>query len=305
MTPAVSIKNASKTYASDVHALDDVSFEVKDGEFFGLLGPNGAGKSTLINIMSGPTKITSGSMEIYGIDINKRPEEAKMILGVVPQEVSIDSFFTVNEALVIQSGYYGIRNNQQRIDEILEKLNLQDKKHAKSRTLSGGMKRRLLIAKALVHNPKVLVLDEPTAGVDVELRHTLWKYVQELNNEGLTILLTTHYLEEAENLCERVAIINYGKLIALDHTKQLIKSLGETKKLAITLKEEISNIPEQLKKFEPQRLNGNQLSFSICDKSINQVITALHESGLPIKDIDVVSEKLEDVFIELTYNSKS
>jgi len=304
MASAISVRNVSKAYLSDFQALDRVSFEIKDGEFFGLLGPNGAGKSTLINIISGPTKIDSGIIEIYGVDINKKPEEAKMMLGVVPQEISFDSFFTVNESLLLQSGYFGIRNNQKRIDMILEKLSLKDKKNARTGALSGGMKRRLLIAKALVHKPKVLILDEPTAGVDVELRHTLWKYVQELNKDGLTILLTTHYLEEAERLCKRLAIINNGKLIALDKTKSLINSLGDTKKLVVTSKEKLPTISDKLTRFEAKQINDYQLSFSVCDKSINQVITALHEDSLVIKDIDVSSEKLEDVFIKLIHNNE-
>lgn len=302
--PAVEIENVSKTYKSGTKALNGVSFTIKDGEFFGLLGPNGAGKSSLINIMAGPTKITSGTIKIYGVDISTDTEAAKMMLGVVPQEISFDSFFTVNETLILQSGYYGVRNNQKHIDNILERLNLSDKKNARTRTLSGGMKRRLLIAKALVHKPKVLILDEPTAGVDVELRHTLWDYVTHLNSEGLTILLTTHYLEEAENLCERVAIINEGQLTALDQTKKLIKSLGDTRHITLVTEEDISELPQSLHQFDPKQINPNEFKLSFSGKSINQLISAIHTSGISIKDIDLESEKLEDVFIELTYKSK-
>lgn len=222
---ALTIKNVKKTYKKgNVHALKGIDFHVNDGEFFALLGPNGSGKSTLINIISGPTKKSSGEVEIYGTSIDAQPELCKRMIGVVPQEIVFDSFFTVNETLLFQSGYYGIANNQKKIDEILEKLNLMDKKHSRTRMLSGGMKRRLLIAKALVHNPKILFLDEPTAGVDVQLRHDLWRYVRELNQDGLTIFLTTHYLEEAETLCERIAIINKGELVALEKTADLLET---------------------------------------------------------------------------------
>lgn len=226
MKPAIKIKNLHKVYGNGTVALKNLNFEVAHGEFFALLGPNGSGKTTTINIMAGPTLKTSGSIEIYGLDLDTDRQETKFMLGVVPQEISFDSFFTVNETLVLQSGYYGIKNNQNYIDEILEKLDLHGKKHSRTRTLSGGMKRRLLVAKALVHKPKVLVLDEPTAGVDVELRHGLWNYMRKLNKEGLTILLTTHYLEEAETLCSRAAIINKGELVALEKTSTLIKSMG-------------------------------------------------------------------------------
>lgn len=220
---AVQIDEVEKTYANGTHALKGISFDIKKGEFFGLLGPNGSGKSTIINIMSGPVRRNSGKISIAGLDIDENREETKRLLGVVPQEISFDSFFSVNETLLQQSGYYGIRNNQEYIDEILEKLNLSEKKHVNTRMLSGGMKRRLLVAKALVHKPKVLVLDEPTAGVDVELRHNLWKYMQKLNEEGLTVLLTTHYLEEAEQLCERLAFISKGKIVKIDRTSEIIK----------------------------------------------------------------------------------
>lgn len=218
----VQIQDVRKTYKGGTEALQGVSFEVNKGEFFALLGPNGSGKSTLINIISGPTKKTGGDVIIDGISIDKEPEACKRRIGVVPQEIVFDPFFTVNETLILQSGYFGIKHDQKHIDQILERLNLIDKKNTGTRALSGGMKRRLLIAKALVHKPKVLFLDEPTAGVDVELRHNLWDYMQDLNKEGLTIFLTTHYLEEAENLCQRIAIINKGNLVALDDTKSLL-----------------------------------------------------------------------------------
>lgn len=223
MSLALQITDLHKTYKNGTKALRGIDLEVKEGQFFALLGPNGSGKTTMINIMAGPTKLTSGQVKIAGLDINEHREQTKRLLGVVPQEISFDSFFTVNETMKIRSGYYGIKNNQAHIDEILEKLNLHEKKHANTRALSGGMKRRLLVAQALVHRPKIIVLDEPTAGVDVELRRNLWDYMQLLNKEGLTILLTTHYLEEAENLCSRTAIINKGKVVAIDETKNLTK----------------------------------------------------------------------------------
>ncbi len=234
MQSAITVHGLHKTYAPSpesrttanrkgTHALKGLNLDIKKGEFFALLGPNGSGKTTFISILAGPTLKSKGTVEILGHDIDTHRVKTKFMLGVVPQEISHDSFFTVNEILELQSGYYGIKNNQPRIDEILSKLGLKDEKHTNSRALSGGMKRRLLIAKALVHNPEVLVLDEPTAGVDVELRRSLWKYMKQLNKEGLTILLTTHYLEEAEQLCERTAIIHKGKLVALDKTAELTK----------------------------------------------------------------------------------
>lgn len=223
MSSTLSLTALSKTYPAGTHALKSVSFEIQSGEFFGMLGPNGAGKTTAINIITGPTRKTAGKVEVFGIDIDQHPEKAKMLIGVVPQEIGFDPFFTVNEILDFQSGYYGMRNNHKRIDLILEKLALSDKKHTKTRALSGGMRRRLLIAKALVHNPKLLILDEPTAGVDVELRHILWKYLVELNQNGMTILLTTHYLEEAERLCQRIAIINHGAIVDIEKTRELIE----------------------------------------------------------------------------------
>ena len=229
MSLALQIQGLHKNYPKGAHALKGLDLEVNSGEFFALLGPNGSGKSTLISIIAGSTKRTEGSIKICGLDIDSHREDTKFLIGVVPQEISIDWFFTVNEALQIQSGYYGIKNNQKHIDEILEKLGLEDKKHARTRALSGGMKRRLLIAKALVHKPKLLILDEPTAGVDVELRRSLWLYMNELNKDGLTILLTTHYIEEAEQLCERTAIINKGKLVAMENTKKLITDFNKEK----------------------------------------------------------------------------
>lgn len=226
MNPALEIIDLHKRYASGTHALKGLSLKIEQGEFFALLGPNGSGKSTFINILAGSTRRTSGEVKICGHNIDTHREATKLLIGVVPQELSFDSFFTVNEVLNLQAGYYGIKNDQNHIDDILENLGLTEKKNANTRMLSGGMKRRLLIAKALVHKPKVLILDEPTAGVDIELRRQLWDYMNRLNKEGLTILLTTHYLEEAESLCKRTAIIHLGELKALAPTKKLIADMG-------------------------------------------------------------------------------
>jgi ABC-2 type transport system ATP-binding protein len=301
MKTALEFEKVHKVYANGTQALKGLSFSVEPGEFFALLGPNGSGKTTLINILAGPTKITSGTLKVNGLDIHKHRQETKFLLGVVPQEISFDSFFSVNEVLKLQSGYYGIRNNQKYIDEILEKLSLQDKKHTNTRALSGGMKRRLLVAKALVHKPKVLILDEPTAGVDVELRHNLWHYMRQLNKEGLTILLTTHYLEEAESLCKRAAIINKGELVALEKTKDLIKSLGNYKILTISFPEKLTQIPREFEKFSPRRINEHEISLKFDTDKINEVLKALDTIKKPITDIDLKGQNLEDVFIELTY----
>lgn len=302
MAPAISIKNVHKIYEKKgTHALKDFSLDINSGEFFALLGPNGGGKSTLINIIAGPTKKNSGTIKICGLDIDTHREETKFMIGVVPQEVNFDSFFNVNEVLTFCSGYYGIKNNQNYIDEILEKLNLEDKKYANTRALSGGMKRRLLIAKALVHKPKVLILDEPTAGVDVELRHNLWVYMRELNKAGLTILLTTHYLEEAESLCKRTAIINKGTVVALDDTKKLIKSLGNYKEMTLNFKDKIGKIPEHLEQFKAKKISDYDLVLTFEPKELNKVLTALKD--LNPSDIELQSQSLEDVFLKLTYRN--
>ena len=300
MSHALEITNLYKTYASGTQALRGLSFTIEKGEFFALLGPNGSGKTTMISIMSGPTKKTSGTLKINGLDIDEHRQETKFLLGIVPQEISFDSFFNVNEVLHLQSGYYGIKNNQKWIDEILEKLDLKDKKFTNTRALSGGMKRRLLVAKALVHKPKLLVLDEPTAGVDVELRHNLWKYMRQLNEEGLSILLTTHYLEEAESLCNRTAIINKGQLVALDNTKKLIRSLGDSKGMTLTFADSISQIPQQLTKYKPKKIGDRELYFKFCHKDLSEVLRAIQD--LNFIDIELEGQKLEDVFVKLTYH---
>jgi ABC-2 type transport system ATP-binding protein len=229
MTSAISIKGVSKQYGV-LQALDDVSLSIHEGEFFGLLGPNGAGKTTLISILAGLCKPDHGSASIMGVDVQSTHREARRMLGVVPQELVFDPFFTVRETLRFQSGYFGIRNNDAWIDEIMANLDLTGKADSNMRSLSGGMKRRVLVAQALVHRPPVIVLDEPTAGVDVELRQSLWQFISRLNHDGHTIVLTTHYLEEAEALCQRIAMLKQGKVVALDTTANLLSRFGGTKK---------------------------------------------------------------------------
>lgn len=299
---AVEIKDLTKRYKNGPLALDKVDLEIKKGEFFALLGPNGAGKSTMINIISGVVKKTHGDVKIFGNDQEKEPTQIKFDIGVVPQEISFDPFLTVWQTLEFQSGYYGIKNNDEYIEEVLTNLNLIDKKDAGTRQLSGGMKRRLLIAKALIHKPKLLILDEPTAGVDVELRHTLWKYVRKLNKEGLTILLTTHYLEEAETLCERVAIVDQGKIKAVGKTKSLIEEYSGQKTISLHLKDKLKTAPNALDKYKTDILeNGEVLEITLDPSNTEHVFKAIGESGIDVTNFTVREQSLEDVFLKLTY----
>src|SRR5919106_6163498 len=240
---AIRIESLSKTYAGGKRALNEVSFDVPRGQIFGLLGPNGAGKSTLINILAGLVVKTSGTVVVWGFDIDEHPRNAKRSIGVVPQEIIFDPFFTPRETLEIQAGLYGIAPAQRMSDELLAAMHLTDKANAYSRTLSGGMKRRLLVAKAMVHAPPILVLDEPTAGVDIELRRQLWAYVRQLNAQGVTVVLTTHYLEEAEELCDRIAIINHGRLIANETTRTLV-GMAQEKAVEVTVDRDIAALPD-------------------------------------------------------------
>src|ERR687889_4993 len=240
--PAIRIESLSKTYEGGKRALNDVSFDVPRGQIFGLLGPNGAGKSTLINILAGLVVKTGGKVTIWGFDIDRHPRNAKRSIGVVPQEIIFDPFFTPRETLEIQAGLYGVAPAGRQSDQLLAAMHLTDKAHAYSRTLSGGMKRRLLVAKAMVHSPPILVLDEPTAGVDVELRRQLWDYVRQLHATGVTIVLTTHYLEEAEQLCDRIAIINHGRLIANEPTRTLV-GMAQEKAVEVTVDRDLATAP--------------------------------------------------------------
>ncbi|WP_248662375.1 ABC transporter ATP-binding protein [Fuchsiella alkaliacetigena] len=299
MSVAIEIENLNKSYG-DLQALSDINLEIKKGEFFGLLGPNGAGKSTLIKILAGLAHKDSGQVSILGTDIDRNHRQAKHKLGIVPQEVVIDPYFNPFEALKLQSGYFGIKDNEERINQILTTLGLADKKNAYARNLSGGMKRRLLIAKALVHDPEIIVLDEPTAGVDVELRSSLWKYIRRLNRQGKTIILTTHYLEEAEALCDRIAILNLGEIVAVDSKEDLINSIDK-KIVEVKLSEQVKGVPTELTEhdFEIDE-NSKKLSFELSKKKLKPFLDKLYQSKLPINDLDISSARLEDVFLKLT-----
>lgn len=303
-TPIIDIRGLTKRYegkrATSKLALDAVDLVIPKGSFFGLLGPNGAGKSTLINILAGLVNKTSGTVKINGVDIDKDPRAARYEIGVVPQEVIIDPFFSVRETLEYYAGYYGVPKDQRRTQEILDALHLADKSHLNSRRLSGGMKRRMLIAKALVHNPPVLVLDEPTAGVDVDLRLQLWDYVRKLNKQGTTVLLTTHYLEEAQELCDQIAIINHGKIIANDSTKKLMRLLDQ-KALMVHVEEEISEVPASLSGYDATLNDAHSLciQYRRADTSINQLLDAVKKAKLTISDLSTQEPDLEDIFRHL------
>ena len=301
---AIEIANLSKTYAGGKQALDDVSFNVEQGSIFGLLGPNGAGKSTLINILSGMVMKTGGTATIWGFDIDVNPRNAKASIGIVPQEIMFDPFFTPKEALELQAGLYGVPKSKRRTMELLRAVRLEDKADAYARTLSGGMKRRLLVAKAMVHSPPVIVLDEPTAGVDIELRQQLWDYVSELNKNGVTVVLTTHYLEEAEQLCDRIAIINHGKLIANKPTKELV-GMAREKAVVLTLDADISAAPAHAA-FEKIEMIGErtiEITYNKDRMNAGQVLNAVQGMGLGIVDVTTKEADLEDVFLSLTSGS--
>ncbi|HEX8655622.1 MAG TPA: ABC transporter ATP-binding protein [Allosphingosinicella sp.] len=298
---AISIRDLEKTYAGGKRALDGVSIEVPRGQIFGLLGPNGAGKSTLINILAGLVNKTGGSAEIWGFDIDRHPRNAKASIGIVPQEILFDPFFTPAETLEIQAGLYGVPKARRRTAELLRAVRLEDKADAYSRTLSGGMKRRLLVAKAMVHSPPILVLDEPTAGVDVELRQQLWDYVRELNGQGVTIVLTTHYLQEAEELCDRIAIINHGRLIANETTRTLV-GMAQEKAVVVTVDRDIAAAPVA-PCFDKIELTGERtISITYRKDRVNagEVLAALQREGLGIVDVSTRDPDLEDVFLNLT-----
>jgi ABC-2 type transport system ATP-binding protein len=301
MQPAIEIQGLDKTYSNGKHALKGVSFDVPRGTIFGLLGPNGAGKSTLINILGGLVNKTGGHAKIWGFDIDHQTRNAKRAIGIVPQEILFDAFFTPFEALEIQAGLYAVPKAQRRSMEILKALRLEDKAHAYARTLSGGMKRRLLIAKALVHNPPILILDEPTAGVDIELRQQLWSYVRELHAQGTTVVLTTHYLEEAEALCDRIAIINHGQVIANDETHALLASAQE-KCLIVTVDRDLAAPPAGLPADKVELKGARRLEITYDRSRIDAgfILQAISSSGLGIVDVSTREADLEDVFLNLT-----
>ncbi|MEX0758100.1 MAG: ABC transporter ATP-binding protein, partial [Tistlia sp.] len=287
--------------SASLTALSDVSLAIPRGCVFGLLGPNGAGKSTLINIMAGLVTKTAGSVRIWDNDIDRATRQARASIGVVPQELNIDPFFTPFEMLELQAGLYGVPPRERRTREILAMLGLADKAEAYTRTLSGGMRRRLMVAKAMVHNPPVLVLDEPTAGVDIELRQQLWGRVRELNRLGTTILLTTHYLEEAEELCDTIAIINRGQVIACDATETLVQRL-DNKELQLIVAPELTEVPAPLTPFEPELAAPNRLVFRYRTSAgpVGRILAAAQEAGLEILDLRTEEADLEDIFLQLT-----
>lgn len=295
MSPAVRLRALEKRYPS-VHALRGIDLEIAEGEFFALLGPNGAGKTTLISCLAGLARPSAGSAEVMGHDVIRDYREARRKLGVVPQELVYDAFFTVREMLRFQSGYYGLRRNDAWIDELLANLGLIGKADAYCRTLSGGMKRRLLVAQALVHKPPVIVLDEPTAGVDVELRQALWAFIRRLNREGHTILLTTHYLEEAEELCERVAMLKEGRLVALDRTVNLLRS-AEERRLELTLSSE--SLPEGLRGLVLNQA-GNRFVLALPDYGeLEGILAELRGQGIRVEQMGLRQADLEEVFLKV------
>lgn len=301
---AIQINGVEKSYRS-LKALNGISLSIEEGEFFGLLGPNGAGKTTLISIIAGLNRADAGNVMIQGHDVVTDYRQARKLLGVVPQELVFDPFFTVRETLRIQSGYFGLKNNDAWIDEVMHHLDLTNKADANMRALSGGMKRRVLVAQALVHKPPVIVLDEPTAGVDVELRQTLWKFVARLNREGHTVVLTTHYLEEAQALCNRVAMLKAGQVVALDSTSNLIKRISGSQ-LVVRLASGV--FPEELKALvsHPEELiSGNRYTLRVNEYSdVEPILNKLRVAGAVIEDMQLQQADLEDVFIQIMEGEK-
>ena len=303
---AVRVHGLDKTYAASgkrpaKEALKGVDLAIPRGSLFGLLGPNGAGKSTLINILAQLVNKTAGEVDVWGFDLDRRPRDVASAIGVVPQELNIDPFFTPRELLDLQAGLYGVPKRERRTAEILAAVGLSDRSEAYARTLSGGMRRRLLVAKALVHNPPVLVLDEPTAGVDVELRQQLWRYVRDLNAGGVTVLLTTHYLEEAEQLCDRIAIINHGRVIACDTTAALLRRL-DAKELSIVVDRDLTAVPAGLAAFDTMLKNPRCLviRYQPSRTPVAEILAAVQAAGLEIVDLSTLEADLEDIFLQLT-----
>ena len=302
MKKAIVFKNVKKNYGQ-LQAVNGINLSIEQGEFFGLLGPNGAGKSTLINMLAGLVRPTNGSISAMGFDVIKDYQNARHSLGIVPQELVFDPFFNLREMLRFQAGYFGKgKNNDIWIDEVIERLDLTTKASTNMRMLSGGMKRRALIAQALVHRPPVIVLDEPTAGVDVELRQRLWTFIEELNKEGHTIVLTTHYLEEAEALCNRLAMLRTGKIVALDTTKNLLKKFAaKNLKLRLTPKK-VFKLPSSIKKIN-FTVDGEFYIFELKRiTDISKIIAALNEASIEILDMETVDQDLENIFLKLTGN---
>jgi len=303
---ALAVENLTKVYSSPKtkkhnKALNELSFEVRQGEVFGLLGPNGAGKTTFLSILGGTVIKTSGKVNVWGFDLDQNPRQVRASVGIVPQEVNLDAFFSPKKLLELQAGLYGISKENRITDLILKMVSLQDKANAYSRSLSGGMKRRLLIAKAMVHQPPILILDEPTAGVDVELRNNLWENVKALNKEGVTIILTTHYLIEAQEMCDRIAIINKGNLVALDTTEKLLERI-KTKKINFKVKNIELNKNLMMKDINFKINSKNSILVTYEKKSLDfgEIIYYLNENNIKIEDISTEDGDLEDVFVQLT-----
>ena len=303
---ALAVENLTKVYSSPKtkkhnKALNELSFEVRQGEVFGLLGPNGAGKPTFLSILGGTVIKTSGKVNVWGFDLDQNPRQVRASVGIVPQEVNLDAFFSPKKLLELQAGLYGISKENRITDLILKMVSLQDKANAYSRSLSGGMKRRLLIAKAMVHQPPILILDEPTAGVDVELRNNLWENVKALNKEGVTIILTTHYLIEAQEMCDRIAIINKGNLVALDTTEKLLERI-KTKKINFKVKNIELNKNLMMKdiNFKINSENSILVTYEKNSLDFGEIINYLNENNIKIEDISTEDGDLEDVFVQLT-----
>jgi len=298
---AIELIDLCKTYAGGKQALDNVNLTVPRGKILGLLGPNGAGKSTIINILAGLVNKTSGTARVWGFDIDEHTRNAKNSIGIVNQEILFDPYFTPFETLEIQAGYYGVPKAQRRSMELLRAVHLEDKANAYSRSLSGGMKRRLMVAKAMVHSPPILVLDEPTAGVDVELRQQLWAYVRELNEGGITVVLTTHYLEEAEELCDRIAIINNGKVITDKPTRELV-NMAQEKVVEVTVDRDLMALPHHDRFEKVEQVGAQTLAVTYMKDRANagDVITLIQGQGFGIVDVSTRDPDLEDVFLKLT-----
>ncbi len=303
---ALSVENLTKIYSNyknkkQNRALNELNFKVKQGEVFGLLGPNGAGKTTFLSILGGTVIKTSGKVNVWGFDLDQNPRQARASLGIVPQEVNLDAFFSPKKLLDLQAGLYGITKNDRITDLILNMVSLEDQAEAYSRSLSGGMKRRLLIAKAMVHQPPILILDEPTAGVDVELRNNLWKNVKQLNKEGVTIILTTHYLIEAQEMCDRIAIISKGNLVALDTTKKLLDRI-KTKKINFKVKDVDLNKNLFMRNINFSIRSKNSISVTYEKNLLNfgEIVNYLNQNNIKIEDISTEDGDLEDVFVQLT-----
>ena len=303
----LSVKNLNKIYLKNrpksVHALKNLNLEVKEGEIFGLLGPNGAGKSTFINILAGTTIKTSGNVNVWGFNLDKNPRQVRASIGIVPQEVNVDPFFSPRKLLELQAGLYGIKKKDRITDTILKLVSLENQANSYTRSLSGGMKRRLLVAKALVHQPPIIILDEPTAGVDVELRSNLWKNVKSLNKQGVTIILTTHYLLEAEEMCDRIGILNKGNLVALDSTKNLLKRI-QTKIVTFVVNGKVNIENQSLKSLNVIDNQPGQLivSYEKSLLNIEELINYINKQNIKISDISTDDGNLEDVFVRLTKN---